>query len=96
MAMLQLFPAVDLKKLTSWFIIVEKLSVEALVFDKCEGMNAVQFKLKTVESYDVVPRFIVLAAESTMAVEWKHSAPAVKLADMRITVDGITTVGKFM
>ena len=54
-----------------------------------------QFKLKAKESYEIASRYLVLAAESTFVVGWKHTDSDVTLERMRIEVAGKTSVGSY-
>ncbi len=91
----QLFPGVDLHTLSKGFLITDKLSVEELAFDTCAGGFAVLFKTKSEESYAVVPSYIVLAAESTFKVGWKHDDDELTFKKMKLEITGLTSIGRW-
>lgn len=68
--------------------------MQEIVFDTCSGKQEIQFKLKTKESYEIAARYLLLAAESTFVIGWKHTEADLTIEKMKIEVDGLTSVGK--
>ena len=68
--------------------------MQEFVFDTCDGKQEIQFKLKTKESYEIAARYLLLAAESSFVIGWKHTEADLTIEKMKIEVDGRTSIGR--
>eukprot|EP00794_Sanderia_malayensis_P013028 gene13028-14366_t len=92
----QLFSSIDLKVISRKFVNPEKFLLEKFVVNTCKEKETIQFKLKTFESYDVIPKYIVLAADAKFEIGWNTGVELseLKLEDIKMVIDGVTSVGE--
>ena len=92
----QLFPGVSLLDITHKFINPEKFDARRFKVNKCSGnkFETIAFKAKSLESVELAPQHMTLAAETDLTIRWKYKEE-VKIESLQIALRGMTSVGKF-
>ncbi len=96
MVLAQLLPAISMSSVTKNFLPPEKFNVESFKIDNCNGATheTVSFSVKSVESVEIQPQYLTMAAGSDLVIYWKYKEELTQKS-LSVNLMGHTSIGKF-